>query len=130
MAQDVNDNNDLRGSYVNHNYVRRDVTVYGVMEHELDTLSTWNLLSSLSFSGAAASFSFCVTLYLEDQVSEARTPAGDLLLSVGQPISGLIAIVLSATGLWFLYKRGSTLSRIKRESQAVAEPKTSPDGQD
>ena len=105
MAQDVNDNNDLRGSYVNHNYVRRDVTVYGVMEHELDTLSTWNLLSSLSFSGAAASFSFCVTLYLEDQVSEARTPAGDLLLSVGQPISGLIAIVLSATGLWFLYKR-------------------------
>ena len=121
MAQQA-PNSQATGSYVNHTYVRRDVTVYGVMEHEMDNLSTWNLLSSLFFAGSAASISFWATLFLKDQVSPERTEAGDVLITTGQPIARSLTIILALAGCFFLWKRGSTLTRIKKESSEVDQP--------
>ena len=110
------------GASFSHNYLRRTVTVYGVMEHEMDNLTTWNTLGSIFYSVSAFCVSFALTLYLEDQVSPERTPAGELLISGGVPFAILGGIVSFGLGVWFTWKRGGTLKRIKKESESIDDP--------
>ena len=110
------------GAHVQHNYARRTVTVYGVMEHEMDNLTTWNTFGSLSYSASAASFSFAMTLFIENQVNPDKTPAAEALITAGIPLGLIASLVACGLGCWLTWKRGGTLKRIKRESEAVDDP--------
>lgn len=110
------------GSYVNHNYVRRDVTVFGIMDSELDNIGTWNKFSSLMFALTGAGLSAAATLYFESHLSPEMTPAGEVLVVVGAPLCLAIGVGCLGLGIIFQWKRGSVLNRIKKESKEVPNP--------
>ena len=122
MATVEREEDRIAGASFTHNYLKRTVTVYGVMEHEMDNLTTWNTLGSVCYSVSAAFVSVALTLYIEDQVSPERTPAGDLLITGGIPVAIVLAVVAGCLGVFFTKQRGGTLRRIKEESEQIDDP--------
>lgn len=108
-----------RGSTVRPTYVQRNPTVYGVFEHEMDNLTTWNLISSIFFSFGSACLAFCLTLFLESSVSTTQTDVFKAIYAIGMPAGIGLSIVFYLLGILFWWKRGGTLRRIKTESEPI-----------
>lgn len=111
------------GSSIHSVHSNRKVKVYPIFETELNMIGMFNIISTLFFSASAACFSGCFALYLEKQVTEQATPAGELLLSAGPKITFLLGVVFFAVAAFSVWRRGSILDQIK--SQVVERSYTS-----
>ena len=107
------------GSIVVNNYVKRNVRVLAVHEHEVDQIAFFNSLSTVCFSIASALFFFAVGIWVNAAFQEEITPAGDILATVVARGGILLSIVALIVGVVTMRKRQSLLEVIKVQSETV-----------
>ena len=107
------------GALIKVGQSRRTVKCYGVTEDELDHLSLLNTLSTIFFSLASGCLFFSINLILELFKRTTQDPATRELVFTVSPVTGVVGLVFLCTAIYTLVKRGSTITRIKEESEIV-----------
>lgn len=107
------------GSHISQVSMGRSMKVYPLVDSDLALLHTLGMVATSAFSITGAALSFAATLYIERQVSPEATPAGELLMAVGPSAALGIAIVSGIVGIIAIGRRGTTLDRIKDESEEI-----------
>ena len=107
-----------RGATVETYGVRRRVKVFGILDHEMETLSSLNAQATVFFSVAASLASSAYTISISAGFAEKLTSSGELLNRVAQPALYGLGVVFACLGLWAWRKRTSTMARIRKESEA------------
>lgn len=105
-----------QGATVRSLYVERDVKVYAIQESEVDSLSHFNTLATVSFSLATLFTSLPISLWANAAFSTELTPIGRIATFYLAPVGLILSGICCMSGIWALYKRSSTWSRIRSES--------------
>lgn len=106
----------IQGAVIQSTYLTRDIPVYGIQEHEVESLATLNTQSSSWFSAASASAAFGLSIAVNAAFYEILTPTAMITLKV-MPLCFCIAVIFSLMG-WYARKRGNDVwSRIKAQSR-------------
>lgn len=104
------------GSIVVNDYVRRNVKVLAIYEHEAEHISFMNGLSTLCFSLMSAFFSFAIGIWVNAAFQNELPPVAVILSKVVGPGAVVLGVISGILGMVALRKRGSTLNEIKSQS--------------
>jgi hypothetical protein len=94
----------------------RRARLFNVFEHEMDTLSTWNTISTAMVGVGSFALSAAFTLWAGNEINPAATDDGRALVAVGVPLALIVCVAAYLLAAVFILKRGGTLKRIKTES--------------
>ncbi len=100
-------------------YMQRSPNFYAVSELEMEMLATWNNLSTLAFTLSGSFVSFGVGILVQSAMTPDIAPKAQAIVSLGVPMSILMALMCCLAGLYLRSKRSGTLSQIKTESRAL-----------
>ena len=94
--------------------------VYPIAEIELDTLGLLTIYAMVGFSVASFFLSLSISLVVDGLTSPSTTPIGQVVLTYGPYVCGIIALGSFGFGLAMWKKRGTTLKKIKAQSRPRA----------
>jgi hypothetical protein len=97
-------------------YARRRVSAYPVFENEIQSISTFNSLSSVCFSVMSAFISFAVAIWVSSLFVEKPPAEGVILSHVVAPACCVGAFVAACLGFWAIRSRSNTWQNIRRDS--------------
>lgn len=110
----------LGGGGISVTHTRRALKSYNFTDSDLDTIGLTNVISNVALSVAAAVATFCLNLNVAVMMAGDGAPPASVALQwtinwLGVPI----AIIVAGVGIMALVKRGSVISRVKRDSESV-----------
>ena len=122
------------GSSVNMQHTERDVTLYVLMESELDRLGDLNTTAA-AFTGLGSFFGgLWLDLYKDESLAASLPLATEQALQFIQPLLLLLTLAFTGLAVYFWVQRGRYKSRIKRDSRTKStvrgEVRTSIEGDD
>lgn len=92
---------------------------FNVTEPELDSIGIMNLVTTGSFSIAAAVLGFCIDFKKDVMFAENLTPQAEAINVAINWADLPFVVALAAIGLWALRKRGTIIEKIKNESSSA-----------
>lgn len=96
--------------------------MYAIYESEMDTIGSWNEISTIAYSIATSCVGFAISLWVQSNMASPATPAGEAIVAMGIPASLIFGVVAAIVGFRFGRRREAALGKIKSESRAVAAP--------
>jgi hypothetical protein len=111
--------NELQiGATVTPLYVKRQMKVYAIHGHEIDTLSLFNATATTCFTIAAFIASAGLSIWINRIFYADLTPAGIVASYYVAPGLIVLALIFVIIGIVAICKRRSTWNMIKSESRA------------
>lgn len=110
------------GALAQSDYMQRTSKVYAIYESEMDTIGSWNEISTIAYSIATSCLGFAISLWVQSNMAASATPAGQAIVALGIPACVIFGVVAGIVGFRFGKRRETALGKIKSESRAVAAP--------
>jgi hypothetical protein len=107
-----------RGAILTTAYAEREVKVLAVLENEVQTISTFNTLTTAFFSAGTSLISIAVGIWANGAFSEKLTPEGTVLSHFGAPILCVLGLLMYYLASWAYRTRKSALDSIRAESKS------------
>ena len=107
----------LQGATIQSTYLTRDIPVYGIQEHEVESLSTLNTQAASYFSAASALVAFGLSIAVNAAFYDTLTPMAIVALKVIMPICLLVALAFFLMGRYARKRGNDVWSRIKAQSR-------------
>ncbi len=104
------------GSIVVNDYVKRNVRVLAIHEHEVESISFMNGLSAACFAAMSGLVSFAFSTWVNAIFQTELSAGANIMIMVVSPLSILLGIGFGVTGLLALRRKKSTLATIKAQS--------------
>jgi hypothetical protein len=105
-----------RGAFIETAYVERAVRAYAVYEHEVDSISRLNGLSSIFFSLSASLVSIAAGVWVNAAFVDKLGAEGRILCWVIAPALCLFSVIFSGLGYWAVRSRRTVWGDIKQQS--------------
>ena len=108
------------GALVQSFYAVRDMRIYPVAEHELESLTTMNMLNTALLAVGIGLISLAIGIAANYAFAEKITPEGDVLTKFGAPILAVLGIVAFLFCGFTLKKRNAIWDTIRSESKSTS----------
>jgi len=105
------------GATVISNYLRREIPVYGIQEHEVEMLSTLTTQSSAYFSLASFIFALASAPVFNAIFTDKLSDVAKLACYYFAPVGFVMAFVFLILGIIAVRTGASTWTRIKNQSR-------------
>jgi len=109
----------ISGATVTPLYVQRQMKVYAIHGHEIDTLSMFNAAATVCFSVASFIGSAAVSIWVNRIFYTQLTPEAAVATIYVAPGLLLLAVVFIGLGIYAMRRRKSTWQTIKDESRSA-----------
>jgi ABC-type glycerol-3-phosphate transport system permease component len=110
------------GATVQSYYAQRNMNIYPVAEHELESLSLMSTLNQALVAIGIGLISLAVGVFVTYAFSETVTPEGNVLTKLVAPLLVLFGVVALGLCKWTLNKRRMIWGRIVAESKNISDP--------
>jgi hypothetical protein len=108
------------GSTVRSLYVERTMVLYGLYDHEIESLSFMTALAMMFFSAGSFFLSTGITFRLGGEFSLGKmTPLGEFVYSYGCFAALAVSIFFFVAGVLSLRKRGDTLKAVRENAKQI-----------
>lgn len=108
----------LHGATIRTVYGEREVRILAVLENEVSSLSTFNMLTTVFLSVGASLISLAVGIWTNAAFASQPTPEGTILSRFVGPLLCALSLVMFGLAHWAYKTRKSTLDTIRSETKS------------